>query len=453
MNDRQPVVWFEGMTLDPHHFQQWDRYQSGQLNARIRALLRYDWGVSHLEIDRERLANGEAAVQRARGVLPDGYPFDIPDSDRAPAPRAVQDVFPATEESVGLFLVLPTERQVGSNVTLQNGHSRQETRFVAETALLPDTNTGGDERQVELARTNFALRFGFESLGSYTALQIARIVRSGAGFALDEAFVPPVLNIRASERLQTITRRTLELLVSRSGALWERRQSITVQRELSPGDVTSLQLLATLSTYIPLVNHHYGGPGCHPEELYRTLLALAGQLSASVANARVRPRDLPAYDHADLTGCFNALDEIVREMLGGAAPPQNYRSIPLTLQRENLYVARVESEALRRAQLFLVTRSGDLNETQLVADLPQMLRVASPANIDAVLRSYTRALTIEHTYRLPSGMPVDQQATYFELQKRGPFWEAIVESGALAIFLPREFGSIDLKLIAVEAPS
>ena len=50
-------------------------------------------------------------------------------------------------------------------------------------------------------------------------------------------------------------------------------------------------------------------------------------------------------------------------------------------------------------------------------------------------------------------MPVDQQATYFKLQKRGPFWESIQDSGALAIFVPQEFSSIDLKLIAVEEPS
>ena len=43
------------MTLDPHHFQQWDRYYQGTLEARISALNRFDWGVSRLELDRERL--------------------------------------------------------------------------------------------------------------------------------------------------------------------------------------------------------------------------------------------------------------------------------------------------------------------------------------------------------------------------------------------------------------
>lgn len=454
MKDRQRVVWFEGMTLDPHHFQQWDRYQQGVLSARVRAVVRNDWGLLQVEIDRDRLANGEVVLVRARGVLPDGLPFDIPESDASPGPRNLQEHFPAAEERLGVFLVLPAERPDGSNVALQGGRHRRETRFVAASVPVVDDNTGVDERHIEVARANFQLRFSTEPLVEHTALQVAEVVRKpGGAFALDEHFIPPCLSLRASDRLMALARRALELLVARSSALWERRRGAASQRELSPGDVTALQLLATVNTYIPLVNHYLSGGGDDPEAFYLTLAGLAGQLSASVPGASVHPKDLPRYDYTDLSGCFNALDEILGRMLGGAAPPSNYVQVPLQQQRENLYVARLEERLLERAQLFLVTRSTDLPESRLAAELPQMLRVASPATIDAVLRSYTRALTIEHTHRLPVGMPVDQQASYFQLQKRGPFWESILENGALALFIPREYGTVNFRLIAVEEPS
>ena len=82
------------------------------------------------------------------------------------------------------------------------------------------------------------------------------------------------------------------------------------------------------------------------------------------------------------------------------------------------------------------------------SDCRPSIRVASPDTIDAVLRSYTRALGVEHTNRLPSGVPMDNQATYFQLQKRGPFWEAIQANGGIALFIPAEFSAMQMELIA-----
>ena len=63
----QSPVWHEGMTLDPHHFQQWDRHQRYELAMRVRALQPLGWGFLALDIDREALANGQFSL---RAVLP-----------------------------------------------------------------------------------------------------------------------------------------------------------------------------------------------------------------------------------------------------------------------------------------------------------------------------------------------------------------------------------------------
>lgn len=447
------MVWFEGMTLDPHHFQQWDRYHRSTLEARVGALSPFHYGLTGLEIDRERLANGEFVVVRAAGVMPDGLVFDLPDDEEPPPPRNVQDYFPATEERLAVFLATPAERIDGGNYLLQNGAARRDMRYRAETVLVPDENTGSDAREVEVARSSFSVRLGGEPLQDYTTLPIAEVRRSTSGtFVLHPSFIPPCLALAGSEQLGAITRRLLELLVTRSGTLMDRHRAAARQREVSPADLKTLGLLGVINTYVPLLNHYHINTGAHPEALYLTLLALAGGLTAQLPEAGVDPRSFPTYDHADLTHAFNRLDGLLREMLGGATPTANYIAIPLVQQRENLYTAAIEADLLQNAQFFLVARSEAYPEEKLVAELPTMLRLASPETIDAVLRSYTRALPVEHTHRLPSALPVDAQANYFALQKRGPFWDAIVASGALAVFIPREFGALDLKLVAVKAP-
>jgi len=451
--DQRKVVWFEGMMLDPHHMQQWDRYQQSTLNARIRAVARFDWGLTHLNIDKERLANGEFRLLQGSGVMPDGFIFDLPDHAPLPAPRNVQEAFPATQERLPVFLAIPAERRNGSNFTL-NGHlNGRETRFSTESISVIDENTGVDERQIQTARPNFQLRLGTESLETYTTLQIAEIVREpGGSFVLSERFIPTCLTTSLSENLMAIVRRLLELLVTKRATMTERARSILAQRELSPADLTTIGLLNAVNTYIPLVNHQYGAAESHPETLYTTMLTLAGQLSVYVSHTDLNPRDYPPYDHTNLWACFDQLDAIVRKLLGGAAPRANYVQIPLVQQRENLYSAQVDEALLREAQLFLVARSDKMAEDQLVAELPHKLRIASPQTIDAVLQSVIRALPIEHATRLPAGMPVDGQANYFQLQKRGPFWEAIQDSRGLALFTPSDLDSLQIKLIAVQNP-
>ena len=446
--DRKKVVWFEGMTLDPHHFQQWDRHRQGVLDARLRAVAPLGWGLAQVEIDEERLANGTLALLSCAGVMPDGLVFDVPDSSPLPDARNVHEHFPATEERIRVFLAIPSERRDGRNVRLQGATSRRETRFTAESMPVMDENTGANERPVEVARTNVQLRFADETQQGYSTLPIAELERSAGGFALNKQFVPPSLRIRASERLMAITRQVVELLVTKSLDLTERHKDARAQRELSPPDILALNILGAINTHIPVLNQYLESGRPHPERLFEQLVALAGQLATYVEKTPVHPRDLPTYDHAAPTDAFGRINGVLKQMLGEATPSTNYERIALQRKRENLLTASAPEQTLRQAQLFLVTRSEQHAEEQLTSTLPNMLRIASPNTIDAVLQSYTRALAVEATRRLPTGMPIDNQATYFRLEKRGPFWESILEEEGLAVFVPSEFSSVNLELIA-----
>jgi type VI secretion system protein ImpJ len=412
----------------------------------------FGWGLTSLTIDRDRLANGEFVLTQCRGVMPDGHVVDMPDHDAPPPPRSVQEYFPPTQEQVLVYLVAPALRSDGGNVQLQGAPPRRETRYTARTITLRDDTTGADERSIEVARPNWQVRFEGEQLEAYTSVRIAAIKRDISGsYVLDDRMVPVCMGLGASERLQTLLRRLIELLVTKSTSLTERQRSLLSQRELSPGDIATLGLLSAINAHLPVLQHYHAQPRTHPERLYLALSALIGQLSAYLPGTSTSVRELPAYDHGQVAGCFNQLDAVVRDMLGEARPQANFMQLPLQEQRENLFTTTVEEEVLQKAQLFLVARSDAFSEHELIEALPQKLRIAAPSNIDAVLRSYTRALPVQHTHRLPVGMPVDQQANYFQLQKRGPFWESICADGGIAVFVSPELTRVNLELIAVQA--
>jgi type VI secretion system protein ImpJ len=196
------VVWQEGMTLDPHHFQQWDRYQAALLNARVRSVTPFYWGVTQLEIDKDRLANGEFALLGCAGVMPDGLPIEIRGNlGNTPEARNIAKYpqFTPTKESLNVYLAIPGIRNNSSNVRLAGTNRHSLTRYQAQSTNVSDDNTGENERPIEVARLNVQLLLEGESIQGFTILQIAQIVRTGdGGYALSLRFsLTPLGRVRA----------------------------------------------------------------------------------------------------------------------------------------------------------------------------------------------------------------------------------------------------------------
>ena len=448
---RKKVVWSEGMALDPHHFQQWGRYHRALLDARIEAIAPYSSGLTAVEIDEERLANGEFAVVRCAGVLPDGYLFDVPQAEEPPRPRNLADYFGATESGLLVHLTLPLERSGESNLYRASGAPGRDARFSASTVSVVDENTGEQARQIEVARANLGIHFEGESLERFTTLPIARVKRNTQGaYVLDETYVPPCLRISGSNRILAVVRGLLEVLVAKRDTLLERHQSVALQRDFSPADALTLGLLGTLNTSIPVLNHILSHPHAHPEAVYLRLLELAGGLVTYLPDAQVHPREFPVYDHHRPSACFNDLDALLRRVLGGRAPRANYMQIQLQRRTENLLGASVDAGLLERAVFYLVVRAEGRDEGQLVQEVPRLLRLASPEMMKEAQRAFTPTLEIEHTHRLPSGMPVDNRANYFLVRKQDPYWSAICREAGLEVFVPSMLSDLNLHLLAVE---
>ena len=224
------VVWHEGMTLDPHHFQQWDRHQAAMLNARAQSIAPHGWGFTQIEVDKDRLANGEFLLVGCAGVMPDGVPFEISGGQgNVPETRNVAkyEHFTPSKEALNVFLAIPSVRVDGANVRLQDSNRQSSSRFLAYTASLSDDNTGENERPIEVARMNFQLLLEGESTQGFSVMQIAQVVRApDGGFRLAPQYVPTCLYIGASEYLRAIASRILQNLVTHASQISRRASGI-----------------------------------------------------------------------------------------------------------------------------------------------------------------------------------------------------------------------------------
>ncbi len=444
MKRLQPVIWAKGTFLTPQHLQIQDRFIEDTLGFTLGSLNYRPWGFGQLSINQEALAGGVLSINAASGLFPEGMPFDIPDADPAPPPKPLDQHFEPNQTSLDVYLSIPQYRERGLNVSV----SRQgaDTRFLAEVAVVRDENTGASEKPIQIARKNFRLLVEGESRQGVSSLRVARVIRTTAGsYQLDPHFVPPLLDISASDYLVAISRRLVEILSAKSSLLAGlRRQKNQSLADFTASDIANFWLLYTVNTHFPLVRHIFETAKGHPERLYGSMLSLAGALTTF--SLKVHPRDLPAYDHDELEACFTSLDEKLRFLLETVVP-SNFISLPLKLVQPSIYATALSDDKyLKNTRMYLAIQA-EMNEAELINKTPSLIKVCSATHIEHLVRQALPGLTLAHVARPPSSIPVKLNCQYFSLNQSGGAWEAVLRARNLAAYVPGDFPSPQLELV------
>ena len=440
------VVWSEGMYLGPHHFQAQSRYFEDSIQFATSSLWFSSFGLAGLELDAEALKNGTASVVHARGIMADGLPFNMPESDALPTARAVADLFPPTRDFIHVLLAIPPRKPNGYNCALEaNG---ADARFVAETSTLHDENSGIDERSVRLGRKNFRLLMDTEPAADLLTLPVARIIRDGAGhFIYDPLFVPPVLEISASARLMTMLQRILELLDEKAAAIGRRGASTAGgMTEFSTREIASFWLLHAVNSAIPPLRHEFLAKRGHPEELFVEMSRLAGALCTFALESH--PRDLPLYDHLNLTDCFDRLERHIRLHLETIVPT-NCVTIPLKRVENYFYEGEITDQRCIGRSRWVFAIHSQMGEAELMGRTPQLIKVCSPPFVRELVRRALPGLGLTHLPVPPPAISARVETQYFGISRSGPCWDHMAQTKKVGVYIPGEFPNPEVEILVV----
>jgi len=442
------VVWSEGMYLAPNHFQAQGRYFEDAMQFATGTLWNNAYGFSACELDSEALRNGTVAIRQARGLFPDGLPFDIPTCDPGPEPRSIAEFFPPTADQMSVYLTVPRWSSDGPNCEL-NGVNDSNARYSSSLQELPDENTGRDEKPVRLGKKNLQLRLASEIRDDQYSLPMARVVRDGSGrFAFDTTFIPPCLKFTAGDHLFNMLRRLVEILDEKSAAVSQdqRRTDVKFQPGLSSRHVAQFWFLHAVNSGLTPLRHLLVSKQGHPEELYREMLRLAGALCTF--GLEVHPRSLPAYDHDNLDKCFHELDQHIRRHLEIVVPSQ---AIAIPLTRADRYFQQGEIKDQRcfdRARWILGIRA-ELGEADLIGKTQQFLKFCSLKFVPELVKRALPGLTLTHLPIPPSSIAAKVDFQYFSISRSGPCWEHIMHTKNVGVYVPGELPAAELELIVL----
>jgi type VI secretion system protein ImpJ len=436
MRQLEPVIWTRGTFLNPQHLQIQDRFLESALDFHLQSLHFRAWGFQSLQIDHAQLASGLFAVSQASGIMADGMLFEIPAPDAAPPPRPVATHFDPDQDTLDVYLAIPSYRDGGLNIAAQQRDT--DARYRAAVEMVRDENTGQNEKPVVVARKNFRLLFEGENRDGFSTLRIATIVKDASNqYRVQAGFVPPTIEFRASDYLNSMARRIVEVLASRSTTLAAlRRHKNLSLADFTAADIPAFWLLYTINSALPEFRHLFEVRGGHPEQLFHAMLSLAGALTTF--STKIHPRDFPVYDHENLGACFASLDEKLRILLETVVP-SNFVTLPLKQVQPSIYATSIDrDDYLVNTRMYFAIKA-DGSPADLIEKVPYLVKIASADVVDRLVQQALPGVTLTYVPSPPQAVTVKLGYQYFGLTLGGAPWNSIAKSRNLAAYVPADF--------------
>lgn len=439
------VVWSEGLFLRPQHFQQQDRHAQWFVETRTRALGGLFWGFTKLELDEGALSTGKVVLVSARGVLPDGTPFDFPSAH--PAPLALD--FPADARNEVVYLALPLHRPESMEDALPSDASADLARFTQMDEEFPDSTTADSTAQpLKVGHPRLRLVLSNQVSDAFVRIGVTRISerRPDNSLLVDKSYIPPVLSCKVSAVLASLLREIQGLLRQRADAL--------AARVIQPGaggvaEIVHFVFLLTVNRYQLVFDHLVTLSQLHPEKLFIRLLELSGEL-ATLARTERRPESMPAYNHDELEICFTPLIREIRRSLGTLIE-ENAMQIELQDHKQGRYVGLITDRSLLRNAGFVLAVNAQMPSETLRTRFPAQAKLGPLEKIRDLVSSQLPGIPLRPLPVAPRQIPFHAGFSYFELDNSGDLWQQLDTSGGLGIYVVGSFPALELSLWAIRA--
>ncbi|MNN10556.1 hypothetical protein D3C81_1234820 [compost metagenome] len=345
-----------------------------------------------------------------------------------------------------IHLGLPLKR-AGARDTVDEGEAVAGARYISRVSEVRDDNAPFENR-APLALGSRALRLlrSEDGLSDYAALGMLRIREKRAARALvvDDSYIPPVLDVAASQQLSGFCGELLGLLHQRGEALAGR---VVASANGGASEIADFMLLQLVNRAQPLVEHLNQLSPLHPERLYSELVALAGEFATFTRDGR-RPHSFPVYQHDDLAATFAPVMAALREALSTLIDSKAV-AIPIVEKAYGIHVGMLADRSLLDSASFVLVVRADVPSETLRSRFGQQSKIGSVEHIRDLVNLQLPGIGLLPLPVAPRQIPFHAGATYFELDRGSEHWKQLQHSGGFAFYVAGEFPGLSLAFWAI----
>jgi type VI secretion system protein ImpJ len=305
-----------------------------------------------------------------------------------------------------------------------------------------------DPADLQVAALNARLVPDSDPAADFARIPLAHIVecRADGHVILDEGFIPTVLRCGAAPRLATFLSELQGLLHQRGDALAARA---VASGRGGAGEIADFLMLQTINRYEPVVIHLAAGAQCHPDELYRLALEIAGDLS-TLTSATRRPPMFSGYRHKSLRATFEPVINELRTLLS-VVLERNAVSIALEQKKFGISLASVSDRTLFDNAVFVLAARADVSAEELRSRFPVQLKIGSVDKIRDLVNLQLSGVGVQAMAVAPRQIPYHAGFVYFELERTGELWKSLKTSGVIALHQAGELPGLVMELWAIRS--
>ncbi|MFO7752660.1 MAG: type VI secretion system baseplate subunit TssK [Desulfobacteraceae bacterium] len=442
----KPILWNQGLFLQPHHFQQFDTYLKSLTVPFHQYQTPYFWGCNRLEISESALSARVLEVDRCELIFPDGTWVQYPGNAGLQA-RSFEDISFDVEgdEPVTVYVGIRKWEGHKNNVTSlapSQTAGSAGTRFVSseKPEEVADTHEGGEPAGIR--KMEHVLRIFWdheiEKYTEYLVLPVARLKLENDRVVFAKDFVPPVYLLSGSDELLEILKKLREMMISRCRVFESYKLSHGFQSsDFDAHFLPHLLVLNALNRALPALNHMIEIPCVHPQAVYQLLRQVIGEMStfSDRINALGQLKDgtplLPEYDHEKLFTCFSEAQVLIGELLNAISI--GGESIITMIREGDFFTARISPEEFRDSYMYYIVVKTQGDSDQVVNDFHNLVKVANQEDINSMISRALPGVPVKHRLVPPPGMPKRSDSFFFRIDSKHLQWEGVKRSGNICL--------------------
>lgn len=212
-------------------------------------------------------------------------------------------------------------------------------------------------------------------------------------------------------------------------------------------EIADFLLLQLVNRAEALTGHLSRVRPLHPQELYRELVALAGEFCTFTASQR-RPEEYPVYNHDDLAASFAPVMLALRQALATVIDAKAI-AIPIVEKAYGVHVAMLSDRSLIDNASFVLVVRADVPGESLRGHFPQQAKVGSVEHIRDLVNLQLPGIGLLPMPVAPRQIPYHAGSTYFELDRGSAHWKQLTHSGGFAFHIAGQFPGLNLAFWAI----
>ncbi len=419
MNKNKKITWTEGMFICPQHFQQQERYFEEYVLQFINQSQHQFYGFSELEIDIEMLKIGKIRVNAAKGVFPDGTPFEINQSISIEIPNNVLNK--------KIYLVLPLTKKG----TVEVGETEHHRYKAFQQEAFDSCTDDNDLVELDLSGLNMQLKLEHDNLNEYTKLEVVEVMEfsSEGEVALNQAFIPSSLQYGVSRYLRDNLRDIYALMQNRATTI-SNRLSVDAGSKSNQALIRDYLWLQALGVWIPQIKLLCDNKDSLTYNLYKNCIALSGQMMGLDGK---KIEEFPNFNSSELYSIFSSVFSKIIFLLR-VIQTENVHTLKWDwslFKTRRLLRTIIKDSSLYGNGKFILLVSSSMNLSTLMDEFPTCAKLAGNNIIAELVRSALPGIPLKSLPFSPAELKNKPDTAYFEVDTSHEMWKEIRSNGEI----------------------